>query len=365
MIVRKGGAEILVLIKDKYGRYLEPYIKRKVIDNNENIIIIFTGRPRVGKSNSCLVLAESLKKYYGLHFDGTKHIAMGTLEFMKILKSKPKAGTIIIYEEAPVGHNSRQWHSRENEMLNNILNTFGFMRYVIIMNGVNFSDLDKQARKLIHMNIECYRKDQKNKKVYASPSWVKYVDEAGKFFRTMPRDKYGAKIKHFIFGRCSRKLWKQYEHKKFEWNYKNLDNMLKEAKIMYGDNVTDNIISYEEILKRVMNDPRKVIMRGSGKISHTKLNALYDLKPSLAKRYATKLNMEDIDFKARSDALTYKAMANKDSQSVNKNVSYIDMAKEKNIIIKDKNHNIDNGTNEEGDKWTPKVMKRLNVKSDG
>lgn len=359
MIVRKGGAEILVLGKDKKGHYLQPFIRRKVVRNNENFIMIFTGRPRTGKSNSCIYLAESLRDNYGLNFDGEKHIAMGTLDFMKILNSRPKAGTVIIYEEAPVGHNSRNWHSKENAMLNGILNTFGFMRYVIIMNGVNFSDLDKQAQKLIHMKVECYRKDVRNRKIYGQPAWIKYVDEANKFFRTAPRDIHGAKIKTLIFSRCSKDAWKLYEKKKFAWNYKNLENMIKEARIMFAEGVNDNILSYEEILKRVMADPTKVITKGNGKISAIKLNAFFDIKPSLAKRYATKLNMEDIDYQSRANDITYKILKKPQKVEPIKDYSYINRLGEKLENNKGKTLYLNKEPQREGITWTPKVMKTL------
>jgi len=369
------NVEYAILQQDEKGRWLEPFIVSR-IKRNMNFIAMFSGRPRTGKSNSCLRLAEILHEDYGLPFDGLDNIAMGTLEFLQILKRRPPHGSVIVYEEAPVGHNTRKWYTKENEMLNSILNTFGFMRYVILLNGVNFSDLDSQARKLIHMRIKCW--GISNGKVNATPQWVMYTDdERAKPFFISLRSTTGEVIRKIRFGRPNRELWKAYEKKKFEWNFKNLESMINEAKLIYGE-LQEHVISYEEIKKQVMGLPDlyKLITR-SGKISANKLSAYFNLQPSMAKKYATKLNFEDIDWKIIADERAYKELkksfkikpATTDSgskESENRTSSKYMMpgngTQEKGGVL----HYYNNGAGSlnGGVEWKPRIVKRLGQPSE-
>ena len=299
MIIRNGNAEYLVLIRDKHGNYLEPFIKRRIFDEDANLIIMVSGRPREGKSNDCMLLAQRLRKYYGFHFpEDTSYIAMGTLEFMKILQTNPPPGSVLIYEEAPVGHNSRDWHTKEAAMLNNVLNTFGYKNHVWILNGVNWSDLDSQARKLVNLKIKVTHKSKHAGISYGEPKWYVYNDEKNDYIKTIPRGEKGEKLRRFKFGKSNKDEWKIYNKRKKEWNEERLAAMVKQSdELLKSEKLKNNVYAYEHILSAVLKRPDKFISPKKGTIMKGRLAAAYDLTPTMAAKYAEKINIEDMDLK--------------------------------------------------------------------
>ena len=181
-------------------------------------------------------------------------------------------------------------------MLNNILNTFGYRRYVYILNGVSFKDLDKQARKLIYMHIKVLGKNMHSGISYGNAVWLDWDDYKDDFFKTVPRTTNGDMITRFKFGKVPKDIWRIYEMKKFAWNDRKLDDYIKESELG-REAMTKSVKEwkYEEVKNNILHDPDKYIT-STGRISLSKLIAKYDMQRSIAIKVKAKLELEDVDW---------------------------------------------------------------------
>lgn len=127
---------------------------RKLYKENKNGIYIVYGPPGTGKSTTVLKLCEA----FDPNFDRSK-IVYSVMDFVQVLKRAnagelPK-GTAIMFEEAGVAADARNWHSEDNILLTHILQTFRPMNLLVFYTVPELTLADKRISQLATGLIEC------------------------------------------------------------------------------------------------------------------------------------------------------------------------------------------------------------------
>lgn len=132
---------------------------------NQNWICAIVGGTGTGKSYSAIALARAIDPT----FDQSR-IVFTPQEFVKLVtEGNLKEGSMIVYDEAGVGMDARQWFSIQNKALNYILQTFRRDNIGVIFTVPDITFIDKNARKLFHTLIETVKLDRVND--YALVKW--------------------------------------------------------------------------------------------------------------------------------------------------------------------------------------------------
>lgn len=147
-----GKSEVSVQA-DRYNywfRYLH-YLYNKVHIGKWNILAVTVGMPRVGKSLftafSCFLLNK--------HFEMGEDIVYGDKGFSNRIGRIKKIGETIIWDEAGVGMNAREFWSVSNREISKMLMTVGHLRPIIFFVTPDLSFIDSQPKKLFHYYFEC------------------------------------------------------------------------------------------------------------------------------------------------------------------------------------------------------------------
>ena len=158
---------------------------------NLNKLVVKTGRPGTGKSYSALKMGEILK---GDGFNVKKHVAyFSPAQFTRIIR-KAKKGDVVIFDEAGVGINAREWASASNMLITKILQTFRTKNLFVIFTVPDFGFVDIHARKVFHNFVSM--KPINFKKNVAVGKWFDIInnDWTGKMSRwTLKIDVNGRK----------------------------------------------------------------------------------------------------------------------------------------------------------------------------
>ena len=149
------------------------------IKNNKNCLIITVGSTGSGKSYSNLRLATDADDT----FDMTRG-CFSPEEFMGITDSGTlkKKGAAILYDDAGISLNSKNWYDITNKMINYYLQIARADNQILFFNTPDISFLDSSARKLFHMMLETVGIDYKRKVVRIKPKFLQVNKTSGKVY---------------------------------------------------------------------------------------------------------------------------------------------------------------------------------------
>lgn len=191
-------------------RYVHQRIK-----NNKNFLCVITGPTGSGKSYSALKLAEILDPTFNIN-----RVAFKAIEFMRILSTEPEAGSVIVFDEAGVEMNSRNWQTKINKVINYVLQTFRHRNYIVIFTSPHFGFVDKASRQLFHAHFETVSINRDEKTSLLKPKFVQVNQDSGKIYKKYLRvsSRYGfSPINKLKLRLASKKLLADYESKKMEF----------------------------------------------------------------------------------------------------------------------------------------------------
>lgn len=184
---------------------------------NKNNLCICTGPTGSGKSYSNLRLCQDADDTFDI-----KKVSFGPEQFMAIINSgelKGK-GAAMVYDEAGVSFNARNWHSISNKMLNYFLQTCRSNNQILFFNAPDISFLDAGARKLFHIHLETAGIDHTRKEVILKPLCLQVAQGSGKVYKKYLKVKvfkgYGGvkKVKRIRVPLPDKELLAAYEEKK-------------------------------------------------------------------------------------------------------------------------------------------------------
>ena len=159
--------------------YFVRYIKAR-IENNKNFLAVITGPTGSGKSYAGLSLMYALTGELDID-----NVCLNAEDILVRINDKTKylkPGDVLLWDEAGVDMNSKQWASVANRVINIVLQTFRHRNIIIIMTLPYFSFLDSDARKLTHCVMETQGIDRKNKTSYLKPLLIQVNQHSGKAY---------------------------------------------------------------------------------------------------------------------------------------------------------------------------------------
>lgn len=166
--------EVLQKPAEKYWiSYLRQRIKR-----NKNFLGIIFGPPGIGKSWTCLSIAEQIDPHFSI-----SQVVFTPQEFMRLMNSdKLQKGSVIVFEEAGVSMSNKNWHSAVNKMFNFVMQTFRHRNYIVLFNCPYTDFIDSSTRKLFHAEIEVRGIRVETAEAVLKPLLLQYNSQKGKYY---------------------------------------------------------------------------------------------------------------------------------------------------------------------------------------
>lgn len=129
------------------------YIKDECFNKNSNFIGLWVGKPGIGKSVSALRTCEKLDPSFQIDqvvFSIDQLLSL-ILKFQEMMeKGIDIRGKAILYDEAGITADNREWQSQVHKALNDSIETFRFLNLVLMITVPGKNRIDSKIRELIH-----------------------------------------------------------------------------------------------------------------------------------------------------------------------------------------------------------------------
>jgi hypothetical protein len=189
------------------------YIHRR-ISLNKNFLGMCSGKTGSGKSYSILRICEELNDDFSVD-----RVVFRAKDLMKIVndpKYKDRKGVAILWDEAGIDLNNKNWQSRINKVLNYLIQTFRHRNFILFFTSPHSDFIDSATRKMFHAQFETLSIDKNKKVVILKPLQIDYNAEMKKYYRKYLIAKEG-KIMRWEIPMPSDSLIEAYEKKKNEF----------------------------------------------------------------------------------------------------------------------------------------------------
>lgn len=147
-------------------------LRRRIVERNLNALVGIFGPTGSGKTYSAVRLAELVDPSFDIH-----RIAFDVGPFMQLVDSPLPRGSAIIFDDAGLGMNSRDWQTVSNKILSKVSQSFRYKHYLAIITAPDIGMIDSQVRTLFHLILQTTRKDTAKKTVTLMPiRWQRGAD---------------------------------------------------------------------------------------------------------------------------------------------------------------------------------------------
>lgn len=191
--------------------YIIDRIKLRLHKKNKNFVLAIVGECGSGKSWTALNLAEKIDP----DFNAKKQVVFTARQFLDLVnKGELKKGQVIIFDEAGVDYDSREWFSVMNKMLNHFLQTWRHRNLCLILTTPLIKFIDSNARPLLNAYLEMRSIDRVKKQSMGVWYNLSINYRTGKVYAVRPRRKIGlvpSMIKTVRIGLPSLKTRRAYE----------------------------------------------------------------------------------------------------------------------------------------------------------
>jgi hypothetical protein len=214
----------------KEGEIINRIFHNRLVRSNKNCIAVTTGPTGSGKSYSNMKIAEL---WYEKRFNDSfpvENICFGVLELLKRIRSKElpvRKGELFILEEAGTSMGALDFANKTSKIFSYVLQSFRSMNLCLLMNLPYFTMLNKQARELVHIQLETLSIDQNEKRLYLKPYILQTNPTSGKLYRHFPRvviDSSMECIEYISYGLPSKELTDAYEQAKEDFVLQTIDD---------------------------------------------------------------------------------------------------------------------------------------------
>lgn len=215
------------------GEIINRIFHNRLVRNNKNCLVVTTGPTGSGKSYSNMRIAELwYEKRFNTSFP-IENICFGVLDLLKRIRSKElpvRKGELFILEESGTSIGALDFQSKTSKIFSYVLQSFRSMNLCLLMNLPYFTMLNKQARELVHIQLETLSIDANEKILYLKPFLLQTNATSGKLYRHFPRVVINSSmecIEYISYGLPSKELTDAYEEAKQDFVLQTIDDGIK------------------------------------------------------------------------------------------------------------------------------------------
>lgn len=133
--------------------FVAEYIKDQCINKNSNFIGLWTGKPGCGKTLGAIRFCELIDPQFNEKFLvlNVQELMQNIVELQKMAeKGIDVRGRCILYDEAGISMDNREWQSKVHKSINDAIETFRHLNLVLMITVPGKSRIDSKLRQLVH-----------------------------------------------------------------------------------------------------------------------------------------------------------------------------------------------------------------------
>jgi len=141
------------------------YFWKRIYYYDQNVLLLVCGGTGTCKSGSALTLGHLLDVVVRKSkVEGEKDKVVGRFnvdrvvfkaeDFISLVNSNIPKGSVIIWDEIGVEHDSRNYYSLKNKLVKYVMQTFRYKNFILIMTVPDLKSIDIGTRRLLHCYLE-------------------------------------------------------------------------------------------------------------------------------------------------------------------------------------------------------------------
>lgn len=226
--------------KIQEGEFVNSYLRRRLLEKNQNSLIGITGGTGSGKSYWAL---SAIENYYKNVLDKpfpVENIVFSPLQLVQRLKyfeANNITGELLLCDEWGINNSSHDWQNQTQKALGYVMQSFRSMNIGLIFTLPVLTMLNKGTRLLLHAHFITAGIDYSTKRCKVKPLMHQLNQSSGKSFWKYPKvvlNGMRRKLQRLSVGLPSPKLVEEYEARKARFVSKVLDDF--EAKLIEEEN---------------------------------------------------------------------------------------------------------------------------------
>lgn len=157
------------------------YFWRRLYRYDQNVLLIVCGQTGSCKSGSAIAIADMMDR----GVDGRRRFNLDRVvfkanNFVDLVRSNMPKGSVIIWDEIGVEHDSRNYYTTKNKLIKYVMQTFRYKNFMLIMTVPNLKSIDIGTRRLIHCYLEMQGPDHSRKHATGFFRFVQVNPRSGK-----------------------------------------------------------------------------------------------------------------------------------------------------------------------------------------
>ena len=141
------------------------YFWKRIYYYDQNVLLLVCGGTGTCKSGSALTLGHLLdvttkkSKVKGEPAEcigrfNVARVVFKAEDFISLVNSNIPKGSVIIWDEIGVEHDSRNYYSLKNKLVKYVMQTFRYKNFILIMTVPDLKSIDIGTRRLLHCYLE-------------------------------------------------------------------------------------------------------------------------------------------------------------------------------------------------------------------
>lgn len=161
---------------------------KRIYRQDRNVLAIFCGATGTRKSGSAITFCDNIdvSRDNKKRFNNTR-IVFTAQAFINLVKSKLPKGSAILWDEAGVDNDAREYYTKKNKLIKYVFQTFRYKNFFVALTVPDLKSIDIGTRKLMHLYFEMY--DSQTMKGYSTgkAEWIQTNPKTGAIYFKKPR----------------------------------------------------------------------------------------------------------------------------------------------------------------------------------
>lgn len=161
---------------------------KRIYRQDRNVLAIFCGATGTRKSGSAISFCDNMdiSRENKKRFNNTR-IVFTAQDFIKLVKSNLPKGSAILWDEAGVDNDSREYYTKKNKLIKYVFQTFRYKNYLVVLTVPDLKSIDIGTRKLMHLYFEMYDSQSVANYSTGKAEWIQTNPKTGAIYFKKPR----------------------------------------------------------------------------------------------------------------------------------------------------------------------------------
>lgn len=161
---------------------------KRIYKQDRNVLAVFCGATGTRKSGSAITFADNfdVSRNNKRRFNNTR-IVFKAQDFIKLIQSNLPKGSAIIWDEAGVDNDAREYYTKKNKLIKYVFQTFRYKNFLVVLTVPDLNSIDIGTRKLMHLYFEMFDSQPKKNHSVGKVQWIQTNPKTGKLYFKSPR----------------------------------------------------------------------------------------------------------------------------------------------------------------------------------